>query len=114
MDERHPVDRLELQQVQRNDGARWRTGTSACVALGEAPPYVLAPCTRRRTEVHHQLAGAQQLELLVELLELVGGPGTVPLLLGQLYVRVGDVVVEPGAIDLAALGLCAHGGFIIG
>ena len=68
----------------------------------------------RRTEIHDELPGLQQLQRLVDLLQLVGRAGTVPLLLRQLHVRVGEVVVQPGLVDLLALRLDFHAAGIIG
>ena len=48
--------------------------------------------------------GREQVQLLVDLLQLVGGAGAVALALRQLHVRVGEVVVQPRLVDLLALG----------
>ena len=44
---------------------------------------------------------------LVDLLQLVGGAGAIALVLRQLDVRIVDVVVQPGLVDLLALGLAS-------
>jgi hypothetical protein len=55
LDEMHALDGLELQHVQRDQGAVQRPGSRA---LGrKAPAQVLAPGARRSAEVHHHLPG---------------------------------------------------------
>jgi hypothetical protein len=57
------------------------------------------------------LTGSHELERLVDLLELVGRARAVALLLRQLDPGIGQVVVQPGAVDTLALAL--HGARII-
>ena len=61
----------------------------------ELAPHVLAPGTGRRAEVDHQMAGLDEPQRLVDLLELVGRAGAKALLLGELHVRVVHMVVQP-------------------
>jgi hypothetical protein len=82
--------------------------SSSPAAAGELAPHVLAPGARGRPQVDHQLPGPDQLHLLVDFLELVRGAGTVALLLGQLHVRIGEVVMQPRLVNLLALGLDLH------
>ena len=70
----------------------------------QAPPNVLAPGAGGRTEVHHHVAGTDQAQGFIDLLELVGGARTEALLLRQAHIRIVDVLVEPGLVDLLALG----------
>jgi hypothetical protein len=58
--------------------------------------------------------GLQQTQGFVDFFELEGGARTVAVALGQLDVRVVDVVVQPGLVDLLALGADFHGPPIIG
>jgi len=91
---------------------------SRAMMLPSSSPLA-APCganLRRRYWLHapgaaldHHLPGPDQAQRLVDLLELVGGAGAVALALRHLHVGVVDMVVEPGLVDLAALGLDFHG-----
>jgi hypothetical protein len=54
------------------------------------------------------IARSHQAERLIDLLELVGSPGAVALALGLLDVGVVDMLVEPGLVDLFALGANFH------
>jgi hypothetical protein len=54
------------------------------------------------------MARLDQPQLLVDLLELVGRAGPITLFVGQLDVGVIDMVVQPGLVDLLALGFYFH------
>jgi hypothetical protein len=61
------------------------SSSPAAAPPGRHPaPRVLAPGTRRRAEVDHQLARLDQPERLVDLLELVGGACAIPSLVASL------------------------------
>jgi RNA-binding protein YhbY len=102
-DEDHALDGLHRQHVQRDDAAVQRAHGRA--AGRKAAAQVLAPGAGRRAQVHHHLARPQQTQGFVDLLELVGGARAIAVALRQLDVGVVDVVVEPGLVDLLALGL---------
>ena len=81
LQEGHALDRLECEHVERDDGAVQRARGRRRRAGGpaELAPHVLAPGARRRAQVDDQLAGLEQVQLLVDLLQLVGGAGAVAL-----------------------------------
>mmetsp|Transcript_42798 Transcript_42798/g.69849 ORF Transcript_42798/g.69849 Transcript_42798/m.69849 type:complete len:209 (+) Transcript_42798:271-897(+) len=114
LDELHALDGFKVQQVQRDDGAieLANGGTALPGILGrELAPQVLAPGARRGTEVDDHLPGPDQLELLVDLLELVGSARAVAFFLRELHIGVVDMVVQPRLVDLLALGLGFHSVF---
>ena len=75
--------------------------------------HVLAPGPRHRAEVDDELARLEQVQLLVDLLQLVRGAGPVALALGELDVRIGQVVVQPRLVELLGLSSRRHGAPII-
>ena len=83
-----------------------------------APPVAAVPRPNLRRTYWLQAPGAaprsttswpglSRLQLLVDLLQLVGGAGAIALALRQLDVRVGQVVVQPRLVDLLALCLAS-------
>src|SRR6185369_12052991 len=76
LDEFHALDRLEVQEIERNDRAVELPGGRPARAgrLGrEAAAQVLAPGAGCRPEVHDELSRTDEAERLVDFLELVGG-----------------------------------------
>ena len=90
-----------MRAVQR-PGRRLRVGARAATELA---PDVLAPGARHGAEVDDELARLEQVQLLVDLLQLVRGAGPVALALGELDVRIGQVVVQPRLVELLAFVL---------
>jgi hypothetical protein len=89
VDEVDAVDRLELEEVEREDRALERAGLVGAGggAAAELAPHVLAPGPGHGAEVDDELARPQQVQLLVDLLQLVGGARPEALALRLLDVR---------------------------
>ena len=106
------VDRLDRQEVERDNRAVQRPRRCRGIGGGrsatELAPHVLAPRARRGTEVDDELAGREQVQLLVELLQLVRGAGAIALALRELHVRIGEVLVQPGLVELLAFAARRH------
>ena len=88
--EGHALDRLEVEHVERDDGAVQRAdggAAGASLLRRELAAHVLAPGAGRRAQVDDELARLQQVQLLVDLLQLVGGARAIALFLRQLHVR---------------------------
>jgi hypothetical protein len=111
LQEEHAFDGLELQDVQRDDHAVQLTRSRAVGR--ELAPQVLAPGAWRGAQVHHHLARLDEPQRLVDLLQLVGGPRAVAVLLRHLDVGIVDVVVEPRLVDLLAFAGDLHSRSII-
>ncbi|MPM95252.1 hypothetical protein SDC9_142406 [bioreactor metagenome] len=106
LDVLHAFNRLHRQQIEGDDHA---IELARRRARGrKAAAHILTPGTGCGAQIHHHMAGADQVELLVDLLELVGRAGAITLFLGQLHIGIVDVLIEPGLVDLLAFGLDFH------
>jgi RNA-binding protein len=111
LDELNTLDGLEVQEVQRNDGAiELPDGRAAraSVLRCEFAAQVLTPGARRCTQIDHQLPGTNELQGLVDLFELVGRARSVAIFAGLTHIGVVDVFVEPGLVDFFAFAFNFH------
>ncbi len=80
----HAGQRLDRQQIDADDDG-----------IGHYLAGNLRPAARRRAEVDDGLAAFEDMELLVELDELVGGAAPVSLGLGALHIGIVELPGEP-------------------
>ncbi len=71
--------------------------------VADDPTGDLRPATRRRTEVDHRHARAQDAILLLDFQQLVAGARTVAVALGHFHVRIVEMFFQP---PRAGLGAC--------
>src|SRR5690606_33488926 len=74
----------------------------------------LRPATGGRAQIHEQHAGSDQLVLLVQLNQLVAGPGTQAILLRAFDVGIVDVFVQPATAAFGSFHERANYGNSIG
>ncbi|MNR46009.1 hypothetical protein D3C85_1649220 [compost metagenome] len=100
-----------MQQIQADDAA---VELAHGRALGrQLAAYVLAPRPGRAAQIDHEIAGTDQVQLLVDLLDLVGRACAKALDLGEFHIGVVDMVIEPCLIDLLAFGLGFHADYVL-
>ena len=102
----NPSPTTELEYASTFQLLPWRGTTCR-----QAAAQVLAPGPRGTAQIHHCGAGLDEVPLLIDFFEFVRSAGTVAVFLGGFHIRVVDVLVEPGFVNLAALGLCFHADF---
>ena len=106
LDRLHPLDRLDRQQVQ-SDHPPAQTPRTVRQALNDH----LGPTARRGPQLHHRRRGPDQPIAVVDLDQLVGCARAVTVAGSRLYVRVGQVPLDPGPVGaVLASGaiLCLH------
>ncbi len=111
LDELNALDGLEVQEVQRNDGAVELThcgATCARILRRKFAPKVLAPGTWGRPQIDHQLPGTDQLQGFVDLLELVCRARSIAIFAGLTHIGVVDVFIEPCLVDFFAFAFNFH------
>jgi hypothetical protein len=80
--------RFDRQEVDSDNAA-------AALGAPDLPSCDLRPAARRRAKVHNPMPRLQQLELLVELQELVGGSRPIALALRPRHIVVVELALEP-------------------
>jgi hypothetical protein len=89
---RHVSNRLHRQDIDRKDSAP----NCPLRPAPESLPNNLGPTPRRSAQINHRHSGSDQAFFVIDPNELKCCSRAVMMLLGQLDIRIVDMVVQPG------------------